>query len=187
MREHNLDGTSTEYFPVEPTPDRLLGLLRAVFEEHWRDVVFGPCIQGAVFEARCAAPPRLTLNDGYVTVAAGPAEPWHLHLCIGPHRGTTRRPTPPELAQWRRCARAAFFRDRDPAGLQAVWGLRMWNGRGEQMITIFFPNPWLDADAMRPVRVADWSRLAAWMDLRERFAGVPAEPPPADATPPALH
>ena len=175
MLEHNLDGTSTEHFAVEPTQERLLGLLRAVFEEHWQAVVFGPCIQGAVFEARFTAPPRLTLLDGYVTVGGGPEQPWHLHLCIGPHAGTRARPTPPELAAWRRCARAAFFRDRDVAGRQAVWGLRMWNGRDEQMITIFFPNPWLAPDTMRPVRAPDWSRLTPWMALRERCAGVPAE------------
>jgi hypothetical protein len=187
MLEHNLDGTSTEHFPVEPTEERLLALLRAVFEEHWQEVVFGPCIQGAVFGARFTTPPHLRLLDGYVTVGGGADQPWHLHLCIGPHRGTPARPTPPELAVWRRCARAAFFRDRDRDDRPAVSGFRMWNGRGEQMITIFFPNPWLERETMRPVRVADWSRLGAWMALRERFAGLPGESPPVDVTPPALH
>jgi hypothetical protein len=188
MLEHNLDGTTTESFPVEPSEDRLLALLRDVFEVHWRDVIFGPCIQGAVFEARFTAPPHLTLLDGYATVGGGPEQPWHLHLCIGPHVGTAARPTPPELAVWRRCARAAFFRDRDRQGRQSVWGFRMWNGRDEQMITVFFPNPWLDPVTMRPRRVPDWECLRPWMQLRERYAGVAAEGPPADATtPPALH
>jgi hypothetical protein len=187
MLEHNLDGTTTEYFPIEPSEPTLLALLREVFETHWHEVVFGPCIQGAVFEARFKAPPRLSVLDGYLTVGSGDAEPWHLHLCIGPHVGTRARPTPPELAAWRRCRRAAFFRDGDRAGRQAVWGLRMWNGRDEQMLTVFFPNPWLHPTTMRPRRPADWSCLATWMDLRARYTGVSSEAPPDDETPPVLH
>jgi hypothetical protein len=190
MLEYNLDGTATETFAVEPTEERLVALLREIFEESWAEVVFGPCIQGAVFEARFSARPRVTLLDGYVTVAGGSEQPWHLHLCVGHNRGTPARPTPPELALWRRCARAAFFRDRDRNGRHSVWGFRMWNGRDEQMITVFFPNPWLDPERMRPVREPDWSRLALWMRLRERYAGVPAEEPPEPAgssTPPSLH
>jgi hypothetical protein len=187
MLEHNLDGTTTEHFAVPPDADRLEALLRDVFERHWDDVIFGPCIQGAVFESRFAAAPRVSLLDGYVTVSGGPDQPSHLHLCIGEHRGTRARPTPPELAAWRRCARAAFFRDRDRAGRQSVWGFRMWNGRAEQMITIFFPNPWLDPRTMRPRRTPDWTCLVAWMELRERYAGIALEPAPDDTAPPALH
>ena len=187
MLEDNLDGTATEYFPVPTGETELLALLRDVFETHWHEVVFGPCIQGAVFEAQFTAAPRLALLDGYVTVGGGPAQPWHLHLCIGPHVGTASRPTPPELARWRRCARAAFFRDRDRDGRQSVWGFRMWNGRDEQMITVFFPNPWLEPGTMRPRRTPDWSALATWMALRARHAGVAVESPPSDASPPALH
>ena len=76
----------------------LAACLHSPIEEHWGDVVFGPCIQGAVFEARFTARPRVAMLDGYVTVAGGPSQPWHLHLCIGPHRGTETRPTPPALA-----------------------------------------------------------------------------------------
>ena len=187
MLEHNLDGTTTEYFPVDPSEPRLLALLRDVFEMHWRQVIFGPCIQGAVFEARFTAAPRLTLLDGYVTIAAGGDQPWHLHLCVGPHAGTAARPTPPELATWRRCGRAAFFRDRDRSGRQSVWGFRMWNGRDEQMLTVFFPNPWLDPTTMHPRRTPDWACLATWMELRERYAGTPKDAPPNDETPPCLH
>src|SRR5262249_51941170 len=135
---------------------------------------------------RFTSQPRLSLLDGYVTI--GDADHlWHLHLCIGATAGTPARPTPPELARWRRCARAAFFRDRDRQGRQSAWGLRLWNGRDEQMVTVFFPNPWLDADTMRPVRTPDWARVATWMTLRARHAGVPAEAPPTEAMPPAIH
>ena len=185
--EEGLDGTRTEYWGVEATEARLRALLGDVFEEHWGEVIFGPCIQGAVFEGRFPARPRVTLLDGYVTVQVQGSESWHFHLCIGPHRGSTRLPTPRALAAWRRCARAAFFRGLDRAGQPGSWGFRMWNGRDEQMITVFFPNPWLDAASMRYVATPDWSRLAPWMALRERHAGVPPEAPSANARPPATH
>jgi hypothetical protein len=63
----------------------------------------------------------------------------------------------------------------------------MWNGRGEQMLTVFFPNPWIDPARQRYVAEPDWSRLELWMRLRERFAGIPGEPPPAHAEPPVTH
>jgi hypothetical protein len=185
--EDNPDGTRTEYFDVEPGEERLLALLRELFEEHWGEIVFGPCLQGAVFELRFPEKPRVSVLDGYVTI--GPEGPgtWHFHLCIGPHRGTESRPTPPALAAWRRCRRAAFYRDLDAAGRCGSWGLRLWNGRGEQMITVFFPNPWLDPERQRYVETPDWSRLDMWMGLRDRHAGVPAEPAPTDAGPPRMH
>jgi hypothetical protein len=183
----NLDGTRIELFDMDPTEDALLALLKDIFEEHWSEVIFGPCIEGAVFEGRFTARPRVSVLDGYATVELGGSESWHFHLCIGPHRGTSTAPTPPELARWRRCSRAAFFRSRDRGGRPSAWGVRMWNGRGEQMLTIFFPNPWLDADRRRYVDTPDWSRLDLWMRLRERFAGVPAEPPPEQAERPITH
>jgi len=112
----NLDGTRTEFFDVDVGEAPLRALLTEVFEEHWDRVIFGPCIEGAVFEGRFPARPRVSLLDGYVTVEVGGSESWHFHLCIVPHRGTPALPTPPELARWRRCARAAFFCNRDRAG-----------------------------------------------------------------------
>jgi hypothetical protein len=183
----NLDGTRTEFFEVDVGEAPLLALLKEVFEEHWDRVIFGPCIEGAVFEGRFPARPRVSLLDGYVTVEVGGSESWHFHLCIGPHRGTPTLPTPPELARWRRCARATFFRNHDRAGRASAWGVRMWNGREEQMLTIFFPNPWLDPARQRYVDTPDWSRLELWMRMRERYAGVPVEAPPENAEPPRTH
>jgi hypothetical protein len=185
--EEHLDGSRTECFEVEPDEPTLHALLRELFEEHWGEVVFGPCLQGAVFEGRFFERPRVSALDGYLTAEIGGRDSWHFHLCIGPHRGTARRPTPPELAKWRRCGRAAFFRDLDPEGHHATWGFRMWNGRGEQAITVFFPNPWLDPTGRQRVTTPEWSRLELWMRMRERYAGVPVEPPPRDQTPPATH
>jgi hypothetical protein len=53
------------------------------------------------------------------------------------------------------------------------WGLRLWNGLGEQMITVFFPNPWLD-DEQRRTREPRWEKLALWESLRRRYAGAAA-------------
>ena len=185
--EKHLDGTATEYFGVEPDPAALEALLREVFEGHWAEVIFGPCIQGAVFEGRFAGPPRVSMLDGYVTVQVEGSESWHFHLCIGPHRGSAGLPTPPGLAAWRRCGRAAFFRGLDREGRPGSWGFRMWNGRDEQMITVFFPNPWLDPSRTRFVATPDWTRLDLWMRMRERFAGIPPEPAPVGAEPPRTH
>jgi len=183
----HLDGSATELFAVDPAEATLLAVLRELFEEHWGDVIFGPCVEGAVFEGRFAARPTLSLLDGYLTVELADREAWHFHLCIGPHRGSASRPTPDELARWRRCARAAFFRDSDPDGRHAAWGFRMWNGRGEQMLTVFLPTPWLDEARRRFVATPRWDRLALWMGLRARYAGVHPEPPPADPCPPRTH
>jgi len=187
VTETGLDGTRTEYFEVECAEPTLLALLRELFEEHWGEVTFGPCIEGAVFEGRLASPPRVSLLDGYVTVQVDGDEGWHFHLCIGENRGSAGLPTPPTLAARRRCARAGFFRALDRAGRPGSWGVRMWNGAGEQMMTVFLPNPWIDPESRQYVREADWSRLTPWMRLRERFAGVPSEPPPVHAEPPVTH
>jgi hypothetical protein len=183
----NLDGTRTELFDVSTEEAALVALLRETFEQHWAEVVFGPCIQGAVFEGRFRAQPRVTLLDGYLTVEADGDQPWHFHLCVGLNAGTPSLPTPPALAAWRRCGRAAFFRDRDPAGHPSAWGFRMWNGRGEQMLTVFFPNPWIDPERRHYVARADWSRLEPWMGMRHRHAGVAPEPPPPGARRPRTH
>jgi hypothetical protein len=183
--DQHLDGTSTEYFEVEASEATLQAVLRELFETHWAEVIFGPCIQGAVFEGRFTQAPRLSLLDGYLTVQVEGSEAWHFHLCIGSHRGTESLPTPPEMAAWRRCGRAAFFRGLDRDGRAGSWGFRMWNGRHEQMITIFFPNPWLDPARSRYVATPDWRRLDLWMAMRERYANVPREAPPPEARPSA--
>src|SRR5262245_4287973 len=185
--EAHLDGTGTEYFEMDCAEAALLAVLRDIFEEHWDRVIFGPCIQGAVFEGRFSARPRVTVLDGYATVEIGGAESWHFHLCIGPHQGTASLPTPPELARWRRCSRAAFFETRDPKGRSSSWGFRMWNGRAEQMLTVFFPNPWLDPTRQHYVDTPDSSPPAIWTHPPTRHTGVPPSPPPQNPTRPTSH
>lgn len=171
-------GTAT-LWEFAPGREQLEALLRDLFENHYREIVFGPCIQGAVFECRVNRPPaRVGYLDGYLTVDFGE---WHLHLCIGEHRGDRGRPCPPELAQWRRCGRAALIRNfTDPpiAGHAPVnYSLCLWNGRGEQMLTFFLPNPCLTAD-FRPTRTPDWSKLKVWNRIRTEHLGIEEDPGP---------
>jgi len=70
-------------------------------------------------------------------------------------------------------ARAAFFRTDGGSCVPGAWGLRLWNGRGEQMITVYFPNPWLNDDLERAAATPRWELTAAWEDLRARYAARP--------------
>ncbi|WP_447974043.1 DUF7676 family protein [Nitrospira sp. Kam-Ns4a] len=179
------DGARYHYEYMEPTEEALLGLLRDLFETHWSRIVFGPCIQGAVFEIRLTAPPqKVSMLDGYLTVDLGP---WHFHLCLGEHRGTKANPTPEALARIRRASKAGFFRSLGRGCAGGSWGFRMWNGAGEQMLTVFFPNPYLN-ERMKPQK-PDWSRLALWNEMRVKYlpGAVPWMPEEQEAAAPAGH
>lgn len=161
-----VDGARLEYEYVEPQVELLLPLLRELFATHWSEITFGPCIQGAVYEIRLTEPPKeITMLDGYLTVDVGA---WHFHLCIGEHQGTTANPVPEALARKRRVAKAAFFHRLGDSHVGGSWGFRMWNGEGEQMLTVFFPNPYLD-EQLKPRSQPDWRRLALWNTLRLKY------------------
>jgi hypothetical protein len=171
------DGHVIEVFPLPTDEVTLERVLRNLFESHWDKIVFGPIIQGAAWEFQAPhAPTHVGVLDGYLTVAFGAP---HFHLCIGPTQGSRHNPTPPALAQHRRCARAELFRRLDHAGVPTSWGLRLWNGHGEQQATIVFPNPFLSADGTKALKEPDWSRLALWDEMRSRYAGIPG-PDPVD-------
>ena len=161
MREP--DGSLTRYTDVPVTGDTVERLMTEVFGQHWAAISAGPIIDGAAYEIRFTAAPKLSMLDGYLTVDTGP---WHFHLCVNDHGGAAT----PELARVRRVGRAAFFHTDGGSCVPGAWGLRLWNGRGEQMITVYFPNPWLDDDLER-VREPRWERTALWNDLRARYAG----------------
>jgi hypothetical protein len=55
------------------------------------------------------------------------------------------------------------------------------------MMTVFFPNPWLEPHTLEILRRPDWTRLKLWMALRERFTGFPAEGEPSETESPLLH
>jgi hypothetical protein len=175
--EPNPDGHLIEYTDFEPAAGALEALLRELFERRWRELIFGYCIQGAVFELQSAQAPRVSMLDGYLTADFGSG---HLHLCIGPHQGPASCPTPPEIAAWRRVRRSALFRSINTEHAPVSWGLRLWNGRGEQMLTVFLPNPYYDAQMRR--QRPQWSKLALWNDLRARFLNLAPQPPGPDTT-----
>jgi hypothetical protein len=148
----------------------LLSLCFDLFVTHWRQIVFGTCIEGAVFELQMSAEPTtFSYLDGYLTVYLEPP-PSHMHLCIGPHRGLQNE-TPSELARIRQCARAAFGRTLGEDGEPHSWSIQLWNGAGEQMITFFLPSPFLDLAREKRLREPDWSQLDLWNDLRARYLG----------------
>jgi len=149
---HEPDGRTTEMVDFPADEATLLRLFRMLFEDHATEITFGPCIQGAVFEIHADRPAEVTLLDGYLTVDLGA---WHFHLCIGEHRGYPNNPC--------------------PSCVPASWGLRLWNGHDEQMITVFFPNPHLDDEEKR-TRRPDWSRLRLWNEVRREFLGLPEDP-----------
>jgi hypothetical protein len=163
----DLNGNVTEYSYVTPDEETMRELSRLLFEEHWREIIVGPCIEGAVFEIRFEqAPKKVSYLDGYLTVDLGY---WRLHLCIGNHKGTRSA----ELAAKRQVATLAFFETKsDRCSGGGSYGLRMWNGFGEQMTTVFLPNPRLSDDmkvlkeprlkaGRRVARSLKWRRLPA--------------------------
>jgi hypothetical protein len=165
-----LDGNVTEYSYFEPTASTMDKLVRLLFEDHWRDITVGPCIEGAVFEVRFSEQPKLSMLDGYLTVNLGP---WHFHLCIAEHKGNRSA----ELRKARQVARVALFETRGSGcGGGRSWGVRMWNGFGEQMTTVFLPNPRL-SDEMKLLKEPNWDRLKLWYELRLQFLN---EQPPAN-------
>ncbi len=160
-----------EVFPVPADQETLHELLTIVFAEHWRSIRFGTLIQGAVYELTATEPPRMAMLDGYLTIDLGHS---HLHLCIGDHHGAADRPVEPELARRRRCAHAELQRQWSD-GAPSTWMFRMFNGDGDQMMTVLLPHPFLD-ERDQVLDEPDWSRLALWDLLRARFLDLPPDP-----------
>ncbi len=178
MRTYYEHGFGTlESWPIDPEEATLQAVLTDLFENHWREIAFGPLIQGAAWEMTLEEPPRrLAMQDGYLTVDCGT---WHFHLCIGPHQGSKTAPIDPDLARHRRTARAEFFRRINDDGCPDVWGVRLFNGADEQQITILLPNPFLSPE-MKTLAQPDWSRLATWNTLRKTHLAL--NPDPRDRT-----
>ena len=112
--------------------DRLLEIIHLLFDEYWNEIWFGIIMEGAAWEVAAPnAPERITMYDGYATVDFGR---WHFHLCIGEHTASG-----PELGRIRRCSRAELYRSLGADGAPVSWGLRLFNGRDEQMMTAMLP------------------------------------------------
>lgn len=150
--------------------DWLEGFLRDVFETWWEGLSFGPIIEGAAYELRPPGrPERITVSDGYLTVFYG--RQGHFHLCIGRCEGALRTGGEALVAR-RRPGKAEFMRSLDREGHPLMWSFRMENGAGEPMLSLFFPNPFItEDDQLAPA--PDWSRLAAWAHVRDRWIGAP--------------
>ena len=175
-RQIEPDGAPVDVFNLPIDAESLEAILRELFVEHWQDITFGPIIQGAAWEMKAAqAPDKFGMLDGYLTVGFGVP---HFHICIGDHRGTRADPVSSELAQHRRTARAELYRRISRDGAPVSWGLRLFNGHGEQQITVLLPNPFLDRDD-KIRRDPDWSQLTLWDRLRARWLGL-AEADPFD-------
>lgn len=160
-----------EVFSLPANPELLLELLTTIFVDHWRHIRFGPLIQGAVYELAAVEQPRLRMLDGYLTIDLGGP---HVHLCIGEQKGLPGHPVDPALARRRRCEHVELQRqwiDEAPR----TWMLRMFNGDGDQMITVLLPNPFLNDD-QRLLDEPDWSRLSLWDELRRRYLDLPSDP-----------
>jgi hypothetical protein len=176
-RQLDPDGATVDVFQIASDEQTLFEILRFLFEERWADITFGPIIQGAAWEIQAPhAPTTCGMLDGYLTVAFGHS---HFHICIGPHKGTSREPVSEALAAHRRTSRAELYRRLDRSGAPISWGLRLFNGHGEQQITILLPNPFLSPETDKVVKTPDWSRLALWDLIRQRWFGF-AEPDPFD-------
>lgn len=163
----------------------LLSLCYDLFIEHWQSIVFGPCIQGAVFELQLAAPTQFSYLDGYLTVFLEPS-PAHMHLCIGPTQGL-KNDTPSALALTRQCKRAAFARTIGQNCMPGSWSIQLFNGADQQMITFFLPSPFLDMTKEKRLKEPNWAHLELWNSLRARYLGeqvpqaLPTMQPESDA------
>ena len=145
------------YFEIGPEPNHWLELLKELFERHWSEIIFGPGLHGASFEIKMDREPEVTYQNGFLTVM------WtrgaHFHLTLSGRD------------QEKSAARAAFF-EMEGSCVPKSWGLRFWNGKGEELLSIYFPNPHLNAEG-KVSSSPDWSKLKLWEEFRSRYAAVP--------------
>jgi hypothetical protein len=161
-----LDGQETRYSYFEPQEAVLRPLIEDLLENQWSKIVIGPSVQGAPFELQFEKKPKVSYSNGYLTIHPGK---WHFHLCVGP----TNTSKSPELNRKRPVAKAALYESR---GNFRSWGLRLWNGFGEQMTTISLPNIQYSDDLMHRFEQPDYNRLHLYYVLRERLLGEPLPP-----------
>lgn len=159
-----------ERWPVPLEEAWLQAFLTDMFDNHYRDLCFGPIIEGAAYEMRPPGKPeRISLNDGYLTVFYGTGG--HFHLCIGRNEGALKSGGE-ALAARRRPGSAEIVRSLDRDGDPIMWSFRMKNGAGDPMLSLFFPSPFITADD-RLAEAPDWARLSTWDHVRETWIGAP--------------
>ncbi|OBH17396.1 hypothetical protein EHH44_14690 [Mycolicibacter terrae] len=157
-----------QLWPLPADQQSLLELLHLCFDEYWDEIWFGIIMQGAAWEVAAPnAPRKIAMLDGYATVDFGR---WHFHLCIGKHRASGS-----ELGRIRRCSRAELYRRIGKDGNPMSWGVRLFNGRDEQMMTIMLPNPFLTNDQQMREE-PEWGQLELWDKLRAKYLGLGPDP-----------
>ena len=162
-----------EVFTVDPSEQVLFRMIEDIYKNYWKEICFGILVQGGVWEIMAPnAPKRISLSDGYVTVDFGA---WHFHICIGETKGSSKNPTPPEVQKHRRTRRAELYRTLNQEGIPGSWGLRMFNGKNEQQMTVFLPNPFLSSER-KIMQEPDWSHLNLWDHLRKEYLGLDPDP-----------
>ena len=162
-----------DIFALPTDTEFLQTLITNIFQNYWEHIHFGILIQGAAWEVRAPNPPqRISLLDGYLTVDFGH---WHFHLCIGEHRGPRSNPASEALARHRRTARAELYRRLREDGCPSSWGLRLFNGQGEQQMTVFLPSPYLTVE-QKLLKEPRWEHLALWDHLRQTYLGLDSDP-----------
>jgi hypothetical protein len=160
----NPDGSQTRYSYFDASEETLIRLTRELFEDHWRRLTVGPWVLGAVFELTFDRAPKVTIANGYLTVDAGA---WHFHLCIANYKGSGL----PESHLLRRVSKVAFYDWRGDGSIkERSSGIRMWNGYGEQMTTIFFPHVLL-GETSHTVGPPNWENLRLYYEYRRRYLG----------------
>ncbi|MEH2284323.1 MAG: (2Fe-2S) ferredoxin domain-containing protein [Nostoc sp.] len=158
---------SIEYEYFDSSTDVLSSLLYTLFQQNWQQVGVGHIVQGGVLELEFNAPPKICiLYDGYLTVVT---EGWHLHLCIEANLGGPHCKTPLELRQQRQVNRAAFYRRFNAEGIPRSWGIDLWNGADENLMTIFLPNPYVEGENLLPEGKPNLSKLALYEELRDIY------------------
>ena len=164
------DGGREQRWALPVDEDSLLRLIRMLFDEYWNEMWFGLLIEGSALEVAAPnAPKKISMYDGYATVDFGR---WHFHLCIGEHTASG-----PELGRIRRCSRAELYRRIGADDTVSSWGLRLFNGRDEQMMTVMLPTPFL-TNTQRLTDEPVWEHLEAWDRIRAELLGL--EPDPRD-------
>ena len=162
------DNGREQVWPLPTDEQSLLELIRLCFEEYWNEIWFGILVEGAAWEVAAPNPPkRISMYDGYATVDFGR---WHFHLCIGEHRESG-----PELGRIRRCARAELYRRIGSDGCPTSWGARLSNGRGDQLMTLMLPSPFL-TNEQRTREQPVWAQLELWDRLRAKYLGLDPDP-----------
>lgn len=180
-----------EIFPLSIKEEFLRSMLSEIFSNYWDQIDFGILNQGGVYEITPqSAPTKIGFLDGYLTVHYPGA---HTHVCLGETKGLYCEPTSEEVSNHRRPSRAELYRKLNTFGQPTFWGLRIFNGHGEQTLTIFLPNPFLTKEPQKlngkaviidgkPVmedvyaKTPDFTKLALWNHLRKQYLGLESDP-----------